>query len=233
MFLPLILLIWSSDIFSLTPSAAQKLLPTKCTVIRDGQDQRIDTAELVVGDLLKIENGGRVAADCRMLVARELLVDKSSLNGETEPFRLCADASPANTEPIDSHCLAFNGSPICDGQGVGLVIRTGDATFIGTVAQLTNVTRGGETTFEREVKIFVKIISVLAISMAVIFFVVGVARKGGQDAVDLLINGFVVIIVANVPQGIPATVTSLLTVAARLGDFLAGKSSETNQYLYC
>lgn len=98
---------------------------------------------------------------------------------------------------------------------MGVVIRTGDDTFIGRVAGLANRTSQGETTFEREVRHFVRIISILAISMATLFFIIGVARKEGDDILETLINGFLVIVVANVPQGIPTTVTSLLTVAAR------------------
>lgn len=171
----------------------------------------------MVGDIIKLENGGRVPADCRVLESQELLVDKSSLNGESKPFRIEPAPSSLDTDAIQAHCLAFNGSPICQGQALGLVIRTGDSTYIGNVARLTNVTRGGQTTFEREVHAFVKIVSGMAFSMAIAFYIVGIVRGHftRKSFIDNLINGFVVIVVANIPQGIPATVTSLLTIAAK------------------
>lgn len=177
----------------------------------------INPKDLVVGDVVRIENGGRVPADCRVLESSELQVDKSALNGESDPFRVDNVMSEPGTEPLEAHCLAFNGAPVVSGSALGLVIRTGDRTFIGNVARLSNKARVGESTFEHEVKAFVKIITILAISMGAIFYLVGVAVRGfkGMAFIDILINGFVIIVVANVPQGIPATVTSLLTVAAR------------------
>lgn len=96
---------------------------------------------------------------------------------------------------------------------IGLVIGTGDNTLIGQVATLATATKSGETTFECEVRHFVWIVSGISITMAVIVFIVGVAR--GLNVLDVLINGFLIIIVANIPQGIPSTVVSLLTIAAR------------------
>lgn len=193
----------------------QDLLPKRCDVVRDGAEQDTPVSSLVVGDIVKLDEGGRVPADCRVLHSLNLHVDKSTLNGEAQPFLIDGEDSPPDLEPLQSRCLAFNGSPITEGHGVGLVIRTGDDTFIGRVAGLANRTSHGETTFEREVRHFVRIISILAITMATLFFVIGVARKEGDDVLETLIDGFLVIVVANVPQGIPTTVTSLLTVAAR------------------
>lgn len=71
----------------------------------------------------------------------------------------------------------------------------------------------GDTTLEVEVKRFVFIIGCLSIGMAIIFFVIGIAQ--GQDPLFTFINGFITVIVANVPQGLPATVTSCLAIAAQ------------------
>lgn len=191
-------------------------MPTQCIVIRNGQRQPVDAKYIVVGDLVVLEEGGRVPADCRVLESNNLHVDRSSLNGESVAFALHSEPNvEQDVEALESHCLAFNGSPITEGQGVGVVMRTADHTYIGHLAQLTNSTRHGETTFEHEVRAFVRVITILAITMAAIFFGIGLGRRDGHGAVDILVNGFLVIIVANVPQGIPATVTSLLTVAAR------------------
>lgn len=182
-------------------------------VVRDGRVQHVKVESLVVGDVVQILEGERVPADCRALASTNLHVDMSSLNGESMPFGVTGETSDEGTEPLESRALAFNGSPVTEGRGYGLVIRTGDASFIGQVAALANSKVTGETTFEREVTHFVRIISILAISMAVLFLVIGIAR--GRDPVDTLLNAFIVIVVANIPQGLPASVTSLLTVAAQ------------------
>jgi sodium/potassium-transporting ATPase subunit alpha len=101
---------------------------------------------------------------------------------------------------------------------IGIVVLTGDDTAIGTIAGLASGTKLRESTLQKEVRRFVTFIAIIAITMATACFVAGVFISKAQTSSEILaifINGFLVIIVANTPQGLPATVTSLLSLAAR------------------
>jgi sodium/potassium-transporting ATPase subunit alpha len=100
----------------------------------------------------------------------------------------------------------------------GLVMRTGDKTAIGTIAKLASDTKQRESTLQKEVRNFVKLIAIVAVTMAALCFVGSVylqKAKSANDIIKLFVNGFLIIIVANVPQGLPSTVISLLSLAAR------------------
>eukprot|EP01094_Clydonella_sp_ATCC50884_P000582 TRINITY_DN10456_c0_g1_i1.p1 TRINITY_DN10456_c0_g1~~TRINITY_DN10456_c0_g1_i1.p1 ORF type:complete len:981 (+),score=263.73 TRINITY_DN10456_c0_g1_i1:153-3095(+) len=191
------------------------MLADKCMVMREGHRVEIDAQHLVVGDLVFLGSGDKVPADCRVIHSSGLKVECAALTGESEPVEVVAEPDDPEEPKIESKALAFNGSLCLDGSALGLVVSTGDDTMVGSIASLAGSTTLRETTMEKEVKRFVRFIAVLAISMAVVFFLIGVVRRKGQDAVRIFIQGFLVVIVANVPQGIPATVTSLLMITAQ------------------
>ncbi|EDQ86732.1 uncharacterized protein MONBRDRAFT_28085, partial [Monosiga brevicollis MX1] len=190
-------------------------IPTKSNVIRDGKEANIATSDLVVGDIVLISEGDKIPADLRLLEVSDLKVEQAALTGESEPVSRSEEAEPTDTIVTEASCIAFNGTLVTQGSGVGVVVATGDETFIGRIAGLTSRTETGLTTLEREVNLFVRFIAYLAIAMATVFFAIGLGRKEGDDVLSTFVSGFIVIIVANVPQGLPATVTSLLTIATK------------------
>lgn len=193
----------------------KNMLPQKCTVVRDGKSQLIPAEELLVGDLVWVRNGDKVPADLRIMLCSNLKVENSSLTGESELVPLTSKPMAESVAPLECKNIAFNGSLCFDGSALGLVLSIGDKTVIGRIAKLATSTEQRETNMQREVKTFVRFISALAITMASVLFGIGVIRKNGDDVLSTFINGFLVIIVANVPQGLPATVTSLLTITAQ------------------
>ncbi|GAB9476274.1 putative hydrolase [Globisporangium polare] len=191
------------------------MLPAQCTVVRDGASQQIPAEELLVGDLVWIGNGDKVPADLRILLCSNLKVENSSLTGESELLPLTVKAMATDVPALECKDVAFNGSLCYDGSALGVVLSIGDKTVIGRIAKLASSTEERETNMQREVKSFVRFISVLAVTMATALFTIGVIRRKGDDVLNTFVNGFLVIIVANVPQGLPATVTSLLTITAK------------------
>ena len=191
------------------------MLPQQCTVVRDGVTQTIAAVELVVGDLVWVRNGDKVPADLRVLLCNNLKVENSSLTGESELITITSNAQENSVAHLECKNVVFNGSLCFDGSAMGLVLTIGDKTVIGRIAKLATSTTSRETSMQREVKAFVRFISILALAMAATLFAVGIVQKGGKDVTSTFVNGFLVIIVANVPQGLPATVTSLLTITAR------------------
>eukprot|EP00892_Ulva_mutabilis_P001291 jgi/Ulvmu1/11162/UM071_0046.1 len=188
----------------------RNLLPSNANVIRDGKETQLSAVDLVVGDMVHMTIGSRVPADIKVLESRDLKLDFSALTGESDPIAMATSA--ADDKPHESKHIAFMSSQVLNGEGYGVVIRCGDNTFIGKINSLAAQTTSGETTLQRDINMFVKVIAVIAISMAIVLFSAGMGRK--MDFADAFVNGLVVVLVANIPQGLPATVTSALTLTA-------------------
>jgi sodium/potassium-transporting ATPase subunit alpha len=193
-------------------STFKKMLPSYSTVIRNGRELRIPASELVVGDLVKLGLGDKVPADIRIIISRDLKVECSSLTGESDAIAITVESH--HDLPLESRNIVFNSSLVMNGEGIGIVIRTGDHTLIGSIAALASSTENVETTMQIEVRRVVHFITYLALASAIIFFSIGVGRVPSQ-ALTAFVNGFIVVFVANVPEGLPATVTSCLTITAK------------------
>ncbi|KAK0408292.1 hypothetical protein QR680_003871 [Steinernema hermaphroditum] len=191
------------------------LLPTKCTVVREGRSLTIETEKIVVGDIVLVKSGSRVPADIRMLHTADLKLESSSITGESEPIDFSAEPAAVHVDVFEANNVAFNGSFCIDGEGVGVAIRTGQRTIIGQIAALTTDQTENQSSLEYEINRFVKFVTVSAITMAFVVFILGCVMTKFQDVTGMFINGFLVIIIANVPQGLPATVSSQLTIIAR------------------
>ena len=189
----------------------KKMLPPKCKVIRDGHEDEKKAESLVVGDLVKINGGDRIPADIRVILSRGLKVEQSALNGESEEIEIGSES--LSNELMDSRNIIFNGCFCLEGSAMGVVINTGDRTFLGLVAAQTTKTKGEETKFQQEIKGFVRFVFILGMIMAIVVYAIGISQ-GGNPA-KLFINAFIVVIIANVPEGLPATVTSCLTIVAK------------------
>ncbi|KAF9280727.1 hypothetical protein BGZ68_007049 [Mortierella alpina] len=192
------------------------LMPQKCHVVRDQRVIQVMASELVLGDVVYARMGDKVPADIMLIGCTEMKVDNSSMTGESDPQTL----SPHNEHknPLEASNLAFNGSLVVNGEGYGIVIRTGDNTVLGQIAGMTAGEDSGVSPLTREINNFVKLIATIAIITAIIFLLIGyflVYKNLGSSAVSNTLNFAVGIFVAWVPQGLPATVTMLLTIAAK------------------
>ncbi|KAG0320836.1 hypothetical protein BGZ97_012725 [Linnemannia gamsii] len=192
------------------------LMPQKCNVVRDGKVIAIPAADLVLGDIVFSRMGDKIPADVMIFACTDMKVDNSSLTGESDP----QNRNPVNEHknPLEASNLAFNGSLVVNGEGYGLVIRTGDNTVLGQIAGLTAGEDSGKSPLSREIDDFVKIIATIAITTAIVFFLIGyfaVYRSQGSSGISSTLNFAVGVFVAWVPEGLPATVTMLLTIAAK------------------
>lgn len=190
----------------------KNMIPPETIVIRKGVEQPIESSQIVPGDVVRIKAGARIPADIRILEANSgLSVDNSSLTGESEPLKRTIECTNEKA-PLETRNLAFFGTTCAEGTGKGLVINTGDRTVIGAIAKLTNTTESEETTLGKEIERFIKMISIVAISFGVVFFVIGAGY--GYPMVTNMVNA-IGIIVANVPEGLLATVTVSLSITAK------------------
>ncbi|PAA72344.1 hypothetical protein BOX15_Mlig017217g1, partial [Macrostomum lignano] len=185
-------------------------LPQQALVLRDGEKRRVLTSKLVRGDIVEINAGDQVPADVRIINAQRFKVDNSCLTGESDPQVRSREYTSEN--PLETENLAFFSTYAVEGNCIGIVIRTGDATLIGRIANLASGLDARQTPIGREIERFINIVTVIAVLMGAAFFIASFAMQyDWLDSIIFLIG----IIVANIPEGLLATVTVCLTLTAQ------------------
>lgn len=191
--------------------AFQTMLPQQAHVVRGGVLTDIPAAELVVGDLVQVRGGDVIPADLRAVWTQSCSMELSSITGESVPITVTLHSHADKMEQATN--VLFNTAKVLEGDAFGVVIATGDRTIIGQVAGIVAGTELLETTLQREIRVFVKRLTVVAVSLGLVFFAVGMAR--GETWIFSFINGFVVVLVACIPQGLSMTVISCLSISAK------------------
>merc|ERR1712055_832790 len=188
----------------------KNLVPQYALARRGGEKVNIKAEELTIGDVVEIKFGDRIPADVRVIEARGFKVDNSSLTGESEPQSRSPDFT--NENPLETKNLAFFSTNAVEGTCVGIVVHIGDNTVMGRIAGLASGLDTGETPIAKEIAHFIHIITGVAVFLGVTFFLIAfILGYHWLDAVIFLIG----IIVANVPEGLLATVTVCLTLTAK------------------
>jgi sodium/potassium-transporting ATPase subunit alpha len=188
----------------------KNMVPDKASAIRDGEMVVLLAKELVVGDIVFVKGGDRIPADIRIIEAAGMKVDNSSLTGESEPQARIPDFTHEN--PLETKNIAFFSTNCNEGSAKGVVILCGDNTVMGRIAGLASGLETGDTPIAREIEHFIHIITGVAVFLGVSFFILAfVLGYNLIEAVVFLIG----IIVANVPEGLLATVTVCLTLTAK------------------
>ncbi|CAM5077819.1 unnamed protein product [Natator depressus] len=188
----------------------KNMVPQQALVIRNGEKLSINAEGVVVGDLVEVKGGDRIPADLRIISAHGCKVDNSSLTGESEPQTRSPDFT--NENPLETRNIAFFSTNCVEGTARGVVINIGDNTVMGRIATLASGLEGGKTPIATEIEHFIHIITGVAVFLGVTFFILSlILEYTWLEAVIFLIG----IIVANVPEGLLATVTVCLTLTAK------------------
>ena len=191
----------------------RKMQSLNSQVRRDGEWGVVDSATLVVGDVVRVRSGDRVPADVRLLSSAQLQVDESALTGES----VAADKSDDVVEPDagigDRTSMLFSGTIVTAGNGEAVVVATGRDTEIGRISALVSEQDKMDTPLARQLAHLGKQLSVLIGVLAVVMLVVGlfVHRLGVED----LISAAIAFAVAAVPEGLPALVTITLALGVQ------------------
>jgi len=197
----------------------KNMVPKETTVIRNGKPVRLDDpSEITIGDLVDIGSGDQMPADVRIIESFDLKVDNASLTGESEPQSRVTDPHPHPAKggkvvaALEAKNLGFYTTAVSSGKGKGFVIGIGDDTAMGKIAGLVTGTDAEETPIAKEIKKFIFLISGIAITLGVVFLAVSIAI--GTEPVTSVVFA-IGIIVANVPEGLLATVTVALALTAK------------------
>lgn len=186
---------------------------SEVAVIRGGINKRVNIVELVKGDVVVIKTGDKIPADCRIFVSNGMEVDNSALTGESRPVKIGVEPGEKGIKnSLEAVNLAYYSTLCGKGEAVGVVIAIGPNTFMGTIADLASSAVQEITTLQKELNEFIHLIAIIAVSLGIIFFILGCIIKYP------IITNFIFaigIIVANVPEGLGYAVTSILAIVAQ------------------
>ncbi|MFR3182533.1 MAG: calcium-translocating P-type ATPase, PMCA-type [Clostridia bacterium] len=188
----------------------KKMTPQKTKVIRDGQEKEINVEDVVPGDIVILEAGNYIPADCRLLECFNFKVEESSLTGETVP--VLKDASKICNEKValgDMVNMVFMASIVVNGHAKAIVTETGMDTRVGKIANMIIENEAPETPIQKKLNQVGKILGVVCLIICLIIFIIGLIKN--IDPMEMFMTS-VGLAVAAIPEGLPAIVTIVLSI---------------------
>jgi len=194
--------------------ALKKLLPAYARVVRSGEEARVLAEELVPGDVLLLAEGDRISADCRLVEDNDLKVNQSTLTGESNPVHKAHDeVLREDLSRAEMPNLVFAGTTVSAGTGRAVVYATGMTTEFGKIAGLTQSLVEAPSPLQKEMNNITRIVSVMAVSIGVVLFVLAISLAGADLAESFIFA--LGMIVAFVPEGLLPTVTLSLAMGVQ------------------
>jgi len=185
-------------------------MPQHASVLRNGASQVIEAVGLVPGDIVLLEEGGRIAADMRLL-SGAVEVDVATLTGESVPVLRSAEFQDADVPRLVARDLVFSGTTCVGGEAQAVVFATGMRTELGRIAALTERVKEEPSPLERQVRRVAWLIAGIAVGMAAAF--VPIAMFGAGLSVKNSVVFAVGLLAGNVPEGLLPVITLALAVA--------------------
>jgi Ca2+-transporting ATPase len=196
-----------------TSEALKALVPHTARVLRDGTLADIPARGIVRGDVFVLEAGDDICCDGRLVEANGLTVDDVALTGESAPVHTTAEPVPAGTAAMDAANLVFMGTSVVEGTGTAVAFATGADTQFGQIYQMTAQVTQVASPLQRNVNRMAKQVSAVAVALAALVFGLRTATTSAG-----LVDSFVFalgVMVALVPEGLPATLSVSLAIAVR------------------
>ena len=203
-------------------AALQEMSAAQSKVIRDGQVVTVPSSELVVGDIVVLEAGDSVPADCRIIESASMQIEEAALTGESVPAnKIEAELElVAGAEDIplgDRKNMCYMGSTVVYGRGRAVVVATGMNTEMGKIADALTQAEDEETPLQKKLDELSKVLSIVCIAICVVVFLATWFKHGMGffDDMTLVLNTFMVAVslaVAAIPEGLAAVVTIVLSI---------------------
>ncbi|MFC1460455.1 HAD-IC family P-type ATPase [Microvirga arabica] len=193
--------------------AIRAMVSAQASVIRDGQRQTIKAEELVPGDIVLLDAGDRVPADLRFLRSRNLRIDEAILTGESVPVEKETSSVAADAALGDRTCMAFSGSLVVAGQGMGIVVGTGANAEIGRITTLLREVETLTTPLVRQMNWFARVLTGVILALSAVVFGIAVVAHGMPWGEAFM--AVVGLAVAAIPEGLPAVMTITLAIGVQ------------------
>lgn len=189
--------------------ALVSLTRSEATALREGMRRRVASEEIVPGDIVILQSGDRVPADIRLISTRNLQLDESALTGESLPVSKHFDPIAQDAMLADRRNLAFSGTLVVSGQGLGVVWATGDKTETGHIARLISTAEDISTPLTKRLAQFSRFLLWVILALAGIMTVAGLLH--GKDPLEIFMAA-VALAVGAIPEGLPAVLTITLAI---------------------
>lgn len=197
--------------------ALSQMTAPQTNVLRDGKIARINTTDVVPGDVVVLGEGDSVPADGRLLAAASLRVAEASLTGESVPVGKNTDKLAESRALGDRANMVFNGTSVTQGTGRAIVTSTGMRTQVGKIADLLQATDDDDSPLQKEMNYVSKILGIAVCIIAVVVLVALALTEGFQDIHDVIDSLLLAVslAVAAVPEGLAAILTVVLALGVR------------------
>ncbi|MDY0189572.1 MAG: HAD-IC family P-type ATPase [Desulfuromonas sp.] len=192
--------------------ALQQMLEPRCTVVREGKEQVIDSKLLVPGDIVLLKIGDHVPADIRLTSALNLKVNESSLTGESDSVGKDTPAVSCSAGLAERSSMVWMGTAITNGRARGIVIATGMSSEFGRIAELTQSVTTEATPLQQQLGQLGKQLGILSVTLSFAVALCGWLMH--KPLMEMFLTG-IALAVAVVPEGLPAVVTITLALGVR------------------
>ncbi len=192
--------------------ALKNMTEAKCRVLRDGKPTVIESRKLVVGDVVLLEAGDAVPADCRILEAASLKAEEAALTGESVPVDKFCEKIEGNAALGDRKNMLFSGSTISYGRAKAVVVATAMDTEMGKIAHVLVTAKEEKTPLQIKMAGLSKILTYIVLGISAVVFVFNLIKSGFQATAVL--DSFMIAVglaVAAIPEGLATTVTIVLS----------------------
>lgn len=194
-------------------SALKEMSAPMAKVRRNGSEVVVASKDVVVGDILILEAGDRVAADVRLVKTSSCQIQESSLTGESVPVDKSADLIlEENASLGDRKNMAYASSNVTYGRALGLVIAVGMSTEVGKIATMLTSTDKEDTPLQRKLNELGKVLGIGALFAVILIFAIGVFNK--HDILDMFLTS-VSLAVAVIPESLPAVATIVMAMGVQ------------------
>lgn len=202
--------------------ALQEIAAATSKVYRDGRLVDIKSEDLVIGDVVELEAGDSVPADCRIISCASMKIEEAALTGESVPVNKQVDAiDPLGSDDVplgDRKNMCYMGSNVVYGHGRAVVVATGMDTEMGKIADALEQAENGDTPLQQKLNQLSRILSILVLGICVFIFAFDIVRSlivGDAVNFNTVLNTFMVAVslaVAAIPEGLAAVVTIVLSI---------------------
>ncbi|MBQ0784030.1 MAG: HAD-IC family P-type ATPase, partial [Amphritea sp.] len=193
--------------------AVRNMLSQQAVVIRNGHRSQVPAEALVPGDVVFIQSGDRIPADLHLFKLKELNIEEALLTGESVPVLKQTDPVASDADLGDRKNIAFSGTLVTHGQGIGTVVATGSATEIGRISTLLAEVHSLTTPLTRQLDSFARWLTgaILLIALATMMFGYLIRNYALGD----MFLAAVGLAVAAIPEGLPAVITIALAIGVQ------------------
>jgi len=193
--------------------ALRNMLAPRANVMRGGERMAVAGTDLVPGDIVLLDAGDKVPADLRLIDVAGLRVEEAMLTGESVPVRKDTQPVEATASLGDRRSMAFSGTMVTEGTGLGIVTATGQATEIGRISTMMAEVQTIKTPLVHQMEVFARYLTgfVMAVAVGILGFTIALRDTPFSEAFMVVVGLFV----AAIPEGLPTVLTVTLAIGVQ------------------